>query len=158
MIVEIPRASFYNLLLRPAPWHLLNMKKKNHYTKIHAWLLKNEKGNDLDRSCNRLKPREDELDAINTTHVASGLVQLLKSNGITQGYFATQKLKILTVFFEQLVNKPKPYADLKESEKKIFKCMKKWTDPSEIRTLKRDYDAHVAAKQKLYFEKKNQLK
>jgi hypothetical protein len=78
---------------------------------------------------------KNEADAINTTQVASDIVHLLKTNGISRGYFASKNLKILTPVFEQLVCEPKSYADMKERERKIFRCMKKWTDPCNVYTI-----------------------
>jgi hypothetical protein len=63
-------------------------------------------------------------------------------NGISQGYFV-MRLKILKKYFEQLVKTPKPYADLNESERKVFQCMKRWMEPAKVTALKRDYDAFV---------------
>jgi hypothetical protein len=130
------------LLRKPAPWDLLSIYKRDFYIKIHDWLTQNEEVNDLDDK--RSIPERDQTGTINTAKVASEILQLLKINGITHAYFASQKLKIFIVVFEELVFNPKPYADLKESERRIFRCMKKWTDPEKVNDLKRDYDSYVA--------------
>jgi hypothetical protein len=143
------------LLLRPGPWHLLSKERKDHYTKMHSWLIQNEVENALDESLNKPMLEIDETDTINTTQVASEVVQMLKVNGISQGYFTHGKLRISSKsYFEQLVKNPKPYADLKESEKNVFRCMKKWTEPGKVKILKRDFDAYVA-KGRIYKQNHN---
>jgi hypothetical protein len=139
MIIDAPDSVFDNLRQHPMPWHLLSKARKDHYSKIQAWLLQNKVESVPGKIFNRPTANKDRYVAVNTAEVASEIVQLLKINGISHGYFAARKLKILTAFFEQLVNNPKPYADLKESERKIFQCMKKWTGPDEMKVLKRSY-------------------
>jgi hypothetical protein len=137
------------LLHHPMPWIFLDLVRKNNYTKMNAWLIQNEVENELDESCDESTLENDLANAINTEQVASEFVQLLKIYGITQGYVASHKLNILTVYFEQLVSFPKPYAELKESERKIFQCMKKWMEPGEIKIMRLDYDAYLAKYHKL---------
>jgi hypothetical protein len=149
MMLDLADSVFNNLMLHPTHWHLMNKVGKNYYTKIHAWLIQNE--NESDESFEKSSFENDLTDAINTAQVASEFVQLLKNNGILQGYVACRKLKIVKSYFNKLVNFPKPYAELKESERKIFQCMKKWTEPSEVENLKRGFDSYAP-----YF-KKNQL-
>jgi hypothetical protein len=150
VILDMYDGSLKNLLEHPMPWNSLNKVRKNYYTKIHAWLIENEEQNESDERLSESMLENNETDTINTTQVAGEFVQLLKINGISHGYFARRQLSILLDYFEQLVNKPKPYADLIESDKKIFQCMKKWTEPGEAENLKRDYDAFVSMRQTFY--------
>jgi hypothetical protein len=141
--LEMSEGVLMKLLQHPTPWSFLSKIRKDYYTKIHAWLIQNEEDkNESDESFDKSTPEKDESDAIDTEQVASEIVQLLKINSISHGYFARTKLKILGDYFEQLVYKPKPYKDLIESERKIFRCMKKWTEPGEVENLKRAYDAY----------------
>jgi hypothetical protein len=148
------KALLSSLMHFPAPWHLLNKVKKEHYTKLHAWLVQNEVKTKTNESLNKLTAEKDETGAMNTVQVANEIVQLLKINGVSEGYFACQKLKIVKAFFVQLVYKPKSFSDLTDSERKIFQCMKKWTEPGEVESLKQGYDVYVARNQKRWSSKK----
>jgi alpha-D-ribose 1-methylphosphonate 5-triphosphate synthase subunit PhnI len=134
----------WDLLRHPMPWHLLNKSRKDHYTKMHTWLIENEERKESDKSLNRSILEIDKTDTINTNKVASEFVQMLKVNGISKGFVAHGKLRVYNSYFDQLVKKPKPYADLKENERKIFQRMKKWMEPGEIENLKRCFDDFIA--------------
>jgi hypothetical protein len=141
-VVGVSNMVLLHLLRRPMPWSFLTKKKKSYYTKIHAWYKQIEHHSKLQsESFNKSTLEKDETDVINTEQVASETVHLLKINHITQGMFAQKKLMILEGYFKQLVQEPKPYANMNESERKIFQCMKRWTDkvrnvtPGKVKTF-----------------------
>jgi hypothetical protein len=84
---------------------------------------------------------EEEFDEeIDTFKVSREIVQRLKTHAISHFFFASSKLGISPVYFDDLVNNTKSWKDLHKSQRKIFKKIEKWTDAKseEIEALKQD--------------------
>jgi hypothetical protein len=107
-----------SMLDYPEPWKLLSMLKKNQYRRMHRWLVNNE---------DPFLQLEEASDEMNTTEVAASIISILNKYEITFSFFAKKLINISTVYFEQLVNEPRPWREMHESQRRIFSIIEKWT-------------------------------
>jgi hypothetical protein len=123
------------LIHYPAPWNVLTQSKKEHYYKIHEWLLENEDEEDDGNSSASDEEGDEEMD---TFKVSREIVQLLKTHGISHFFFATKTLRTPKIYFDELVTNKKPWGCLHESKRKIFRIIEQWTlaKSEEIKVLK----------------------
>jgi hypothetical protein len=125
------------LIQYPVPWILLTKLKKEYYYKIHEWLLDNEQDEYVQHN---FTSEEEGVEEIDTFKVSRDIGQLLKTHGISHTFFTKRKLGISTIYFKELITNTKPWKDLHDSQRKIFKKIEKWTlsDFEEIKALKQE--------------------
>jgi hypothetical protein len=89
-----------------------------------------------DIKLNKLKTSSDSL---NTAEVGRQLKQLLDTNNIDYYTFATNIIYSSKTVLNQLISKPKSWADLDLKEKNMYRRMHKWTRATsgEVEELKK---------------------
>jgi hypothetical protein len=144
-----------SLIKTPAPWHLLTKYKKVSYRKIHEWLIENEK----DELYNSTSEEEGD-EEIDTVKVSREIVQLLKTHGLCRFLFATHKLGISSVYFKELVFNPKPWKELHQTQRDVFKKIEIWTlaDSDELNALKLEHMARIAERNKQRNQKRKEIR
>ena len=98
---------------------------------------------------------------IDTAQLAGRIAELLNKNGIPR-YFITRHIcKISVAYFDELLQKPKAWADMHESQRMLFRRIEKWTKRSRIKSMKRPFvavRAKVVTKHREFRLKKKQPK
>jgi transcriptional regulator with XRE-family HTH domain len=145
------------ILMHPSPWVELSEVWKDHYRKMHDWLLEH-----------KTKERENPVSSrnlvvsewLNTTEEAREILTLLDINGISRLFFANRKLNLNICEFEELVADPLPWNCLSDEEKKTFTLIHMWRNakPAELEELKRSFERYTNAerdRKKSYFNRLN---
>jgi hypothetical protein len=136
------------LLFKPQPWYALSEERRCQYHRILTFYTQNEKRTKPIKEKRRTYDRRALIkqSSLNTAQVSLDIVAFVEKHKIPVNLFAHYQLHIPVIFYEKLVNEPKQWEELHESEQDLYAQMHVWTKakPVQIAELKRKLQSKQA--------------